>query len=56
MGKDLVPSNDRMSREALERIIHRAAELQTKTRDIGDQLTQQDIHDLRKEVVIQKRQ
>ena len=55
MGKDLVPSNDRISREALERIIHRAAELQTKTRDIGDQLTEQDILELGKEVGIPTR-
>ncbi len=55
MGKDLVPSNDRISREALERVIHRAAELQTRTRDIGDQLTEQDILELGKEVGIPTR-
>lgn len=55
MGKDLVPSNDRISREALERVIHRAAELQAKTRDVGDQLTEQDVLELGQEVGIPTR-
>ncbi len=55
MGKDLEPSNDRISRHALERVIHRAAELQTKAHDIGDQLTEHDILELGKEVGIPTR-
>ena len=55
MAKDLVPSEERISREALERVIHRAAELQTKARDIGDQLTEQEVLELGKEVGIPTR-
>ena len=55
MAHDLVPSEDRISREALERVIHRAAELQTKARDIGDQLTEQEVLELGKEVGIPTR-
>ncbi len=36
---DLVPSESRIDRPALERIIQRAAELQTKEREIGDGLS-----------------
>jgi hypothetical protein len=55
MANDLVPSEERISREALERVIHRAAELQTKARDIGDQLTEQEVLELGKEVGIPTR-
>ncbi len=55
MGKDLVPSDDRINREGLERVIHRAAELQTRARDIGDQLTEQDVLELGQEVGIPTR-
>ena len=51
----MVPSGDRISREALERIIHRAAELQTKARDLGDHLTEQEVLELGKEVGIPAR-
>jgi hypothetical protein len=52
MAHDLVPSEEQISREALERVIHRAAELQTKARDIGDQLTEREVLELGKEVGI----
>jgi hypothetical protein len=55
MAHDLVPSEERISREALERVIHRAAELQTKARDIGDQLTEQEVLELGKDVGIPTR-
>jgi hypothetical protein len=55
MAQDLVPSDKRISREALERIIHRAAELHTKARDIGDQLTPDEVLELGKEVGIPTR-
>ena len=55
MNHDLVPSDDRISRDALERIIHRAAELQAKQRDLGDQLSERDVLDLGKEVGIPTR-
>jgi hypothetical protein len=55
MAEDLVPPDKRISREALERIIHRAAELHTKARDIGDQLTPDEVLELGKEVGIPTR-
>jgi len=55
MAQDLVPPDERISREALERIIHRAAELHTKARDIGDQLTLDEVLELGKEVGIPTR-
>ena len=55
MSHDLVPSDDRIGRDALERIIHRAAELQANQRDIGDRMTEQDVLDLGKDVGIPAR-
>ena len=55
MTGDLVPSDERISREALERIIHRAAELQAGQRDLGDQMSEQDVLELGKEVGIPTR-
>ena len=55
MAQDLVPPDERISREALERIIHRAAELHTKAHDIGDQLTPDEVLELGKEVGIPTR-
>lgn len=55
MAQDLVPSDKRISREALERIIHRAAELHTKAHDVGDQLTPDEVLELGKEVGIPAR-
>jgi hypothetical protein len=49
MGKDLI------SREALERIIQRAAELQASERDIGDGLTKDEVLALGKDVGIPSR-
>ena len=49
MGKDLI------SREALERIIQRAAELQAGERDIGDGLTKDEVLALGKDVGIPNR-
>lgn len=49
MGKDLI------SREALERIIQRAAELQASERDIGDGLTKDEVLALGKDVGIPNR-
>ena len=55
MTGDLIPSDERISREALERIIHRAAELQAGQRELGDQMSEQDVLDLGKEVGIPAR-
>ena len=55
MGKDLVPSEERITRDALERIIHRAAELQADQREIGDRLTERDVLELGNEVGIPAR-
>lgn len=55
MAQDLVPPDKRISREALERIIHRAAELHTKAHDVGDQLTPDEVLELGKEVGIPTR-
>ena len=55
MAQDLVPSDKRISREALERIIHRAAELHAKAHDVGDQLTPDEVLELGKEVGIPTR-
>ena len=52
MAGDLVPSDERISREALDRIIHRAAELQASGREIGEHLTEQEVMQLGEEVGI----
>ena len=52
MAGELVPSDERISREALERIIHRAAELQTSGREIGEHLTEREVMELGEEVGI----
>jgi hypothetical protein len=49
---DLVPSEPRIDRPALERIIQRAAELQTKEREIGDGLSDTELMHLGEEVGI----
>ncbi len=55
MAGDIVPSDERISREALERIIHRAAELQAGQRELGDQMSEQEVLDLGNEVGIPTR-
>ncbi|UCG85232.1 MAG: hypothetical protein JSW71_14995 [Gemmatimonadota bacterium] len=52
MSNDLVPTNSRFDRPALERIIQRAAELQSRERDIGDSLTEDELLSLGQEVGI----
>ncbi len=47
---ELVPSGQKFDRETLERIIRRAAELQATHQDIGDELNEQEVLDLGKEV------
>jgi hypothetical protein len=49
---DLVPSEPRIERPALARIIQRAAELQTKDREIGDGLSDAELMHLGEEVGI----
>lgn len=49
---DLVPSEPRIDRAALERIIRRAAELQTREREIGDGLSDSELMSLGEEVGI----
>jgi hypothetical protein len=49
---DLVPSEPRIDRPALERIIQRAAELQTKDREIGEGLSDSELMNLGEEVGI----
>lgn len=49
---DLVPAESRIDRPALERIIQRAAELQTKDREIGDGLSDTELMHLGEEVGI----
>lgn len=49
---DIVRSGDRIDRKALERIIQRAAELQTKDREIGEYLTESELMQLGDEVGI----
>ena len=49
---DLVPDASRIDRAALERIIKRAAELQTGERDIGEGLTEQEVLQLGRDVGI----
>ncbi|KPJ98001.1 MAG: hypothetical protein AMS20_16535 [Gemmatimonas sp. SG8_28] len=49
---DLVPDTSRIDRAALERIIKRAAELQTVERDIGEGLTEQELLQLGQDVGI----
>lgn len=52
-----MPNNlpQRIDREAIERIIHRAAELQTGERDLGDGLAPEEVVSLGKEVGIPER-
>ena len=52
---DLVPDTSRIDRATLERIIKRAAELQTVERDIGDGLTELELFQLGQEVGIPDR-
>lgn len=52
MSTDLVPDRHRIDRAALERIIHRAAELQARERDIGEGLTEKELMQLGREVGI----
>ena len=47
---DLVPSGKKFDRETLERIIRRASELQASQQDVGDDLTEDQIMDLGREV------
>jgi hypothetical protein len=49
---DLVPDGTRIDRGAIERIIRRAAELQASGRDLGDGLTEAELHQLGREVGI----
>ncbi len=49
---DIVRSGDRIDRDALERIIQRAAELQTKDREIGEYLTEAELMQLGDDVGI----
>jgi hypothetical protein len=49
---DLVPSDRRIDRAALQRIIQRAAELQGTDRDVGDSLTEEELLHLGEEVGI----
>ncbi len=49
---DLVPSNNRYDRKQLERVIQRAAELQSRERDVGDSLTEEELLQLGQEVGI----
>jgi len=52
MGNDLVPSGSQFDRPALERIIQRAAELQSRERDIGEALTEEELLSLGQDVGI----
>lgn len=52
---DLVPDTSRIDRQALERIIHRAAEIQARERDIGEGLTEPELMSLGREVGIPDR-
>lgn len=52
---DLVPSDLPIGRQALERIIRRAAELQAAERDIGDSLTEDQVLELGRDVGIPSR-
>lgn len=49
---DLVPRDQRIDRATLERVIRRAAELQTRDREIGDYLTEAEVMQLGEEVGI----
>ncbi len=49
---ETLPSGPRIDREALERIIRRAAELQAGEKDIGDGLTDQELYQLGQDVGI----
>ena len=52
MSEDLVPTGSRFDRPALERIIQRAAELQSRERDVGESLTEDELMSLGQEVGI----
>ncbi|UCD24366.1 MAG: hypothetical protein JSW51_00150 [Gemmatimonadota bacterium] len=52
MSDDLVPRDSQFDRAALERIIHRAAELQAGERDIGEVLTEAEVMQLGNDVGI----
>jgi len=52
MSDDLVPRGSQFDRAALERIIHRAAELQASERDIGEVLTEAELLQLGNDVGI----
>lgn len=52
---DLVPPGRKISRDALDRIIQRAAELQTGEREIGDDLSEDDVLALGREVGLPSR-
>lgn len=52
---DLDPSRRKVSREALDRIIQRATELQTSERELGDELSEEDVLALGKEVGLPSR-
>jgi hypothetical protein len=52
MSKDIVPTGSRFDRPALERIIQRAAELQSRERDFGESLTEDELLSLGQEVGI----
>lgn len=49
---ELVPSSNRYDRAQLERVIQRAAELQSRERDVGDSLTEDELLQLGQEVGI----
>ncbi len=51
---DIVPSEPRIDRPALERILQRAAELQSRERDIGENLTDTELMQLGEEVGISR--
>ena len=52
MSDDLVPRGSQFDRAALERIIHRAAELQARAHDIGEVLTEAELMQLGDDVGI----
>jgi hypothetical protein len=52
MSDDLAPRDSQYDRAALERIIHRAAELQTRDREIGEVLTEAELMQLGEDVGI----
>jgi hypothetical protein len=52
---DLVPSEQRIDRQTLDRVIRRAAELQASEREIGDSLTEKQLLELGRDVGIPAR-